>query len=152
MQANQDTINLVEHYEGLKLSAYPDPATKAEPYTIGYGTTVYPNGNRVKLGDKITATQAVLYFINDINQRIDRISKHLTVQLNSNQLGALASFDYNEGDGNLFNSTLLKKVNNNPHDSSIYQEFIKWDMAAGHVMDGLLQRRNAEYQLYIKPI
>lgn len=149
---NQDTINLVEQYEGLRLNAYPDPASGGEPITIGYGTTIYPNGNKVKLGDTITPQQALVYFTNDLNKEANLVASHVTNKINANQLGALASFSYNEGIGNLISSTLLKKVNANPNDVTIRQEFQKWDFANGHQMDGLLARRNAEANLYFKTI
>ncbi len=30
---------LIERNEGLRLDAYPDPATGGDPWTIGYGDT-----------------------------------------------------------------------------------------------------------------
>jgi lysozyme len=41
---NKATIDLVKASEGLRLNAYPDPATKAEPWTIGYGHTSAAGG------------------------------------------------------------------------------------------------------------
>jgi GH24 family phage-related lysozyme (muramidase) len=63
---NQQASLLLRNYEGLELNAYPDPATKAEPYTIGIGATYYPPGfrlagrpgNKVELGDTITEAEA----------------------------------------------------------------------------------------------
>ena len=47
--------NMIMNYEGLALEAYRCPAGKV---TIGYGTTVYPDGTPVKIGDKITKERA----------------------------------------------------------------------------------------------
>lgn len=144
---NQETINLIEHYEGLRLAAYLD--TAGIP-TIGYGTTHYPNENAVKLGDQITPQQALVYFTNDLNNTAEMLQQYVTSKLNDNQLGALASFTYNEGIGRLKTSTLLKKVNANPLDSTIKQEFERWDISGGKVTTGLLNRRIAEATLYFK--
>lgn len=150
MEINSDTIALLEHYEGFRTNAYPDPATHSTPYTIGFGSTIYPNGTRVKLGDTCTKDQAEQWAINDLKTLGNKIVATVHKPLSNNEIGALASFCYNEGFGNFLKSTLLKKINLNPLDSSLKQEFLKWDEANGHVMDGLLQRRNAEYNLYIK--
>jgi len=45
-------------------------------------------------------------------------------------------------------STLLKKVNLNPNDPTIKDEFMKWNKAAGKVLAGLTRRREAEANLY----
>ena len=42
----------------------------------------------------------------------------------------------------------LKKVNINPNDISIKDEFLKWDIAGGKVVNGLENRRIAEANLY----
>jgi GH24 family phage-related lysozyme (muramidase) len=43
--------------EGCKLEAYPDPETKGDPWTIGWGNTRI-NGRPVRRGDRITQAQA----------------------------------------------------------------------------------------------
>jgi len=145
---NKATLDLIKSFEGLILRAYPDPATRAEPYTIGYGTTIYPNGQKVKLGDKITQTQATEYLQDDVDKFARRVKVLVKPVLNDNQFGAIVSFAYNVGTGNLAKSTLLKKVNANPSDNSIAGEFMKWNKAAGKVMNGLTRRRAAEAKLY----
>ena len=54
-------INLIKEFEGCELSAYPDPKTNGEPWTIGWGTTVYPDGKIVGRNDSITQVQADEY-------------------------------------------------------------------------------------------
>jgi lysozyme len=39
MQTSQRGIDLIKRFEGLRLTAYPDPSTGGDPWTIGYGTT-----------------------------------------------------------------------------------------------------------------
>lgn len=73
----------------------------------------------------------------------------LTVDtLSQNQFDALVCFAYNVGTNALKGSTLLKKVNRNPDDALIAEEFTKWIFAAGKKIKGLLTRRNKESQLY----
>lgn len=156
---NQETLSLIKSFEGLSLKAYPDPATHAEPYTIGWGTTIYPNGKKVKLGDVITLQQAEEYFEHDVSKVALDIIPIIHKVLTPNQFGALVSFAYNVGEDidadtiaeGLGDSTLLKKININPSDPSIRQEFLKWNRGGGHILDGLTRRRNAEADLYFKP-
>jgi len=145
---NQKTFDLIKSSEGLRLEAYPDPATGGEPITIGYGTTIYPNGIKVKLGDTITKQMAEFSLLHDITNFSTKIYSLIKKPLNDNQFGALVSFSYNVGIKNLQISTLLKKVNENPNDLSIKDEFLKWKKAGGKVLPGLLKRRIKEAELY----
>lgn len=156
---NKETLDLIKSFEGFSLKAYPDPATHAEPYTIGWGTTIYPNGKKVHLGDIITVEYAEECFQHDVNKVALDIVPIIHKVLTPNQFGALVSFAYNVGEDidadtvaeGLGDSTLLKKVNVNPFDPTIALEFAKWNRAGGQIMDGLTRRRKAEANLYFKP-
>ncbi len=145
---NKQSINLIKSFEGLRLKAYPDPATGGEPITIGYGTTIYNGVQKVKLGDVIDEFQAESYLLFDINQFSKSVSKLIKKPLSDNQFGAITSFAYNVGIPNLRSSTLLKKINNDPGDYSIKDEFKKWNRANGKIFVGLVKRRKAEADLY----
>lgn len=150
---SKDTIDLIKTFEGFSPNAYPDPATGGEPTTIGYGTTKYPDGNKVKIGDIITITQAEGFLANEVGKTAVVVNKMLKGHLSDNQFGALVSFAYNLGTTNLKKSTLLRKVNINSEDPSIRAEFLKWNKASGKVMPGmkrLTRRRAAEADLYFK--
>lgn len=152
MKVQQNGVDLIKSFEGLVLKAYVDPATGGEPITIGYGTTIYPDGKKVRMGDVCTKEQAETYLRNDINKFAARVALVVKSDINDNQFGALTSFAYNVGLGNLNASTLLRKVNANPSDASIANEFAKWNKAAGKVMAGLTRRRQAESKLYFTKI
>lgn len=153
---NQEGIDLIKSFESLDLEAYPDPGTKndpikkGDPWTIGYGTTIYSNGTKVKKGDKITREQAENYFTYDVTKFSKAVYDLIKRPLTDNQFSALVSFTYNLGIGNLKASTLLKKVNSNPNDPTIANEFPKWNKANGKVLNGLVRRRAAESALYFK--
>jgi len=138
-------IPIIRKFEGLKLRAYLCPANV---WTIGYGNTFYENGSKVQEGDKITLDRAdrLLFFV--VQKFEKEVSKMVTSAINENQLGALTSFAFNVGDGNLAKSTLLKKVNANPNDATIRDEFMRWTKAGGKVLNGLVTRRKAEADLY----
>ena len=143
---NQKCIDLIISFEGLFLKPYYCPANVC---TIGYGTIKYPNGTRVRITDvEITRAKAMEYLMFEIDQKSKAIDPMLREDLTGNQFGALISFAYNLGEYALKQSTLLKKVNANPLDAQIRNEFQKWIYADGKKLNGLLRRRNAEADLY----
>lgn len=158
MKTSQKGIDLIIYYEGIEFNAYPDPATKndpiknGEPWTIGIGTTVYPNGEKVKKGDVITKEQAIKFLEYDIRIFENVINTNVSKYLNQNQFDALVSFVYNVGPGNFKKSTLLKKINKNPNDPQVGLEFNQWTRANKKVMPGLVKRRKSEADLYFELI
>lgn len=147
MKLNKLGIALMHEFEGCKLEAYLCPA---KIVTIGYGNTYYQDKRKVKLGDIITQKQADDLFEFVANEFAIEVRKTLTKTVNENQFSALVCFAYNVGLANLKKSTLLRKVNLNPSDSSIASEFLKWNKAGGKVLTGLTRRRKAEAELYDK--
>ena len=141
-------LTLIKKYEGFYSKPYLDPIGIP---TIGYGATYYPNKKKVTMKDKpLTEKEAsellkemMVTYENDVKRLVKR-------ELNQNQFDALVSFTYNLGSANLGKSTLLKKVNANPCDKTIKDEFLKWNKAGGKVLNGLTRRRNAEAELYFK--
>jgi len=140
-------INLIKEFEGLELTAYPDPATHGEPWTIGYGHTTAAGPPRVLPKMTISRLDAERILRDDLRKYEAAVEKLVTVQLKQNQFDALVSFAYNCGVGNLQKSTLLKRVNQGRFDD-VPAEFMKWTKAAGTTMKGLIRRRRAEAALW----
>lgn len=94
-------IALIKEFEGCQLTAYPDPASGGEPWTIGYGTTRYSGGVPVKQGDKINAIEADML----LRLEVDHIAEKLRAtvphwgEMADQQKCALVSFAYNLGSG-----------------------------------------------------
>lgn len=129
------------------LKAYKCPAGV---WTIGIGTTVYPNGKRVMEGDVITEQQAYDFLRHDLAFAEQKVDSYTTDDIDQSQFDSLVSFAYNVGVNALKGSTLLKKVNVNPDDPSIKAQFEKWVYAAGKILPGLVRRRKSEAWLYFK--
>ncbi len=146
MKTSNPGINLIKSFEGKRLKAYDD---SVGVWTIGYGTTKYPNGIRVKKGDTCTQSQAEEYLKNDLVKFENAINKLVKVPLTQNQFDALASFTYNLGEANLSSSTLLKKLNAKDYKGAA-AEFLKWNKAGGKILSGLIKRRKAEMELFLK--
>lgn len=144
---SKDGLHLTEQFEGLRLNAYPDPATGAEPYTIGYGHT----GPEVHLGMTITQEQAEIYLQQDILKASHFVNNLNIPNLTQSEFDALVDFAFNCGCGNLQKSTLLLKLKAGDIEGAS-QEFLKWDMAAGKHMAGLARRRQAEINLFLEKV
>ena len=136
---------LVKHFEGCKLTSY---VCSAGHNTIGYGNTFYENGIKVKPGDKITQQRAEELLDVILIKFVQQTNEVIKSSVNQNQRDALTDFAYNCGLGNLKSSTLLKKVNADPNDKTIREEFMKWTRANKIVLNGLVRRREAEANLY----
>ena len=148
MKPSQDCLDLIIKFEGISLKPYLCPAKIP---TIGVGATMYENGTKVKLTDKpITKERAMELLAFDLEKFGEYVDRY-TIEVKQNQFDALVSFCYNVGPVNLKNSTLLKKVNANPNDKTIRDEFLKWTKANGKTLMGLVNRRQAEANLYEKP-
>jgi lysozyme len=137
---------LIQQFEGLSLKPYLCPAKIP---TIGYGNTFYEDGKAVTMADApITKERAISLFLGIIEPFEEQVSRLLKKAVNQQQFNALVSFAYNVGVGAFGNSTLLKKVNANPNDPTIRDEFMKWVKVNGAVFTGLVNRRKAESDMY----
>lgn len=145
MNTSETGLNLIKSFESLRLDAYKDSVGIP---TIGYGT-IRIDGNPVQMGMTITEDQADYYLKTEVEEFEKVINHSVAVELTQNQFDALVSFTYNLGSGNLLKSTLLKKLNAGDYQGAA-DEFPKWSMAGGHVLAGLLRRRNAERDLFLQ--
>ena len=144
MKMSDAGIDLVCHYEGCRLTSYPDPATGGDPWTIGYGST-----RNVHPGMTITLDEAKQRLKEDLKASEDFIRLYVQAPLDQSQFDALVSLVFNIGIGNFSHSTLLKKLN--AHDYlGASGEFVKWNKAAGKPMLGLTRRRAAERDLFLR--
>jgi lysozyme len=142
MNVSTTGINLIKNFEGCRLTAYKCPAGV---WTIGYGHT----GNDVKEGLKITQEQAEEYLKKDLNSFELAVNNSVKITLSQSQFDALVSFSYNVGTGALKKSTLLKLLNKGNYKGAA-EEFDKWIFAGGKKLSGLVKRRKAEKELFLK--
>lgn len=146
MKISKNGIDLITKFEGFKSRPYLCPSGIP---TIGYGNTYYPDGMKVKISDPpVNENQANELLKNILSKFESGVSQCLTKSINQNQFDALVSFAFNIGLGNFKKSTLLKKVNINPVDPTIKNEFLRWNKSGGKVLNGLIRRRESEYSLY----
>lgn len=135
-------LALIRQFEGLRLKAYPDPASGGDPWTIGFGHT-----RGVKQGDTCTAEQAEQWLIDDAAEAELGVLRATTANLTQGQLDALVSFVFNLGAGAYARSTLCRKINAGDM-AGAAREFARWNLGGGKVMPGLVKRRAAEAALF----
>lgn len=136
---------LIKKYEGCRLKAYKD-AVGIE--TIGYGTTVYPDGTPVKMGDVITQEQADAYMNHYI---MNHIMPHIKdLDLTDNQRIAVESLIYNIGTPAFKKSKCYKAIKAKDWGTA-YREW-DWITANGKVLNGLIKRREEERYLFFLDI
>lgn len=137
MRVTKKAFEQIKRFEGCRLEAYRDAVAI---WTIGYGHT-----QGVKRGMVITQEEADRMFEEDIakfESAIEAIPG--CKELSPNRWDAIISLAYNIGIGNFKRSTLLKKLQSNPNNKTIFQEFLRWDKAKGQRLEGLRRRRKWE--------
>jgi lysozyme len=145
MITSEEGQRFMHHYEGLRLEAYPDPATGGAPWTIGYGDT----GPDVVLGLVITKQNADERFARRLAKEFEPgVNKVLTVIVDQSQFDAMISLAYNIGLANFKSSTLLKLVNQKKKVEAA-EQFLRWDKGDGKRMLGLARRRASEMSLFL---
>lgn len=141
-------LSLIKKYEGCRLTAFKGVSGT---WLIGYGNSVYEDGKKVSEGDKITQERADKIFESYLEKNfVKPVSQFVKSKVNDNMFSALVSLSYGIGLGNFFTSTLLKKVNANPNDPTIVDEFKKWNKLGTKVVQSLTRRRIEETNLYFK--
>lgn len=154
MNSIDSAIVLVMMFEGFQRKPYIDAAGKP---TIGYGTTVYPNGKRVKITDKpISKETALIYVKHDLGIIQDRLSSIPNFELlNENQKAALYDLAYNVGfmhiiTGNIGLYISLKEFSRVPN---IILQYNKAHVNGKlKILNGLTRRREEEVKLYREPV
>lgn len=142
-------IALIHRWESCRLAAYDDNGNAAGGvWTIGWGTTKYPDGRRVQAGDTCTQAQADQWFQFDLSRTEFEVDALTRDDLKPAQFDALVSLAYNIGVGAYRGSTLRRMVNVNPNDPRIGGQFLRWVFDNGVLVAGLRNRRQAEADHY----
>lgn len=146
MKISSNGLDLIKFWEQLHLKAYLD--TGGVP-TIGWGTILYPNGIKVKMGDTCTQEQAQEYLEHDCNRFEASVTSLVKTSINQVIFDALVCFVYNIGIRNFTDSTLLRLLNQKEYDLAA-QQFSRWNKDNGKVLAGLIRRRESETKLFLQ--
>jgi lysozyme len=145
--ATAAVVASIASFEGYRDRAYDDGVGVQ---TIGFGTTQNDAGT-VKPGDKTDPVRSVIALQRGADQRARQLAECIgDVPLSKGEWDAYVSWAYNVGTGAACNSTLVKKLKQHPPDyTGSCRELLKWTLAGGHELPGLVKRRQAEYQICI---
>lgn len=136
---SQNGIDIIKKWEGLRLKAYKCPAGVL---TIGYGHT-----KGVKEGQTITEKEADALLYEDLDKYVDHVryyNEKYHYDFNQNEFDALCSFAFNIGS--------IRGITNEGRRTKfqISCKFKSYVFAGGKKMQGLINRRADEYNLYMK--
>jgi GH24 family phage-related lysozyme (muramidase) len=147
-------LPLVKEFEGCRLTAYPDPETGAEPWTIGWGSTAYADGRPVRQGERISQQQAdaLLHtqLMHDATELAAALPPESWQALNVNQRAALISFSYNCGPywfGSPGYTTLTRHIRTQAWEQ-VPAALMLYVNPGGPSEAGLRRRRKAEAALW----
>jgi lysozyme len=146
-------IEKVKHDEGFESLSYKCPAGV---WTIGYGTTRYPNGKKVTESDnevtRAEAEQYLLIHLSKVEIIVDNLCRD---DLNQNQFDAICDFVYNAGTSYIDKKGIKRLYNifANVNKYMTKGELTKyWSNLAitggGKKLNGLIKRRKYEVDLY----
>ena len=141
-------INLIKEFEGCHLTAYQD---EVGVWTIGYGITNSDRsitGTTIKRGIKISQATAEKWLEESLNRKyLPLVMKYNTrYGWNQNEIDALVSFAYNIG------SIDQLTANGSRSRATIAAKMLEYVKAGGVTYNGLVRRRKAERELFLKPI
>lgn len=139
MKLSDAGLNLIKSFEGCHLTAYKCPAGI---WTIGYGHT-----KGVHSGMKITQAQADNFLREDCSKAESNVNKYNDkYSWTQNEFDALVSFAYNIGSINQLtaNGTRTKET--------IAKKILEYNKASGKVLNGLVRRRKAEQEMFLKTV
>lgn len=141
MKLNESGFKALHQREGLRLKPYLD--TRGVP-TIAMGNTYYLDGKKVKMTDpELTKEHAEKLANLTAIDFASKVSVLVKSNVNQNQFNALVSLAYNIGITAFKNSTVLRRVNNNPNDPTIKGAFMMWTKNPE-----LIGRRESEVKQY----
>jgi lysozyme len=154
---DKKVLDMIVHHEGCKLRPYQCPALL---WTVGVGHVIDPNHARVPLAERkalaipsgwdrvLTMGEVDEILAKDLARFESGVQRLCPSGLTPGRFGALVSFAFNVGLGNLQNSTLRMKHNRGEFESAA-EEFLKWNKAGGKELKGLTIRRKDERALYL---
>jgi len=144
--AGASLLSFVALWEGDERTAYADKLAYGVP-TVCNGHT----GPEVKVGDVWTKAQCDAILIKNIEKHGTGLLKCVTVPINQNTYEALTAWSFNVGVSAACRSTLVKLLNQGRHTEACDQ-LGRWVYAGGRKVRGLVNRREAERTLCLKPM
>lgn len=99
----------------------------------------------------LSREESEAYLRIEVDHFADGVELLVNVPLNENQFGALVSFSFNVGLASFKASTLRRRINAEEFDDVTYQ-LSRWKFDDGVIIAGLIARREAEAELFHRPV
>jgi lysozyme len=158
MKVGQHGKELFKEWEGLVKHEYLDSGGAP---TIGIGhllTRSERTSGKIVIAGQVkdyrkglTEQQCWELLDQDLNGAEKTVNEEVKVELNQNQFDALVSFAFNVGFGAFRGSTLLELLNQGEY-KQVPKQLRRWNMDNGHVVQGLINRREKEILLWSIPV
>jgi len=157
MKVGEKGKQLFRQWEGLSTKVYNDSGGRP---TIGIGHlltkqelttgTLIIDGVSINIDyHDLTEEQCWALLAQDLRVAERSVNELVKVPLNQNQFDALVSFVFNVGRSAFRDSTLLKFLNNGNF-ASVPMQLKRWNKVNGNVVDGLVNRRQKEVDLWLE--
>lgn len=152
MKISENGLKLIQDFESFESAPYLD---SARVWTIGYGSTYYPNGKSVTGRDKpITREYAETIqrhvIATDFEPVVNEALKKEIVSgfITQNMYDAILSLTYNIGVNGFKRSSVLRLLKQGDK-LNAGNAFLLWNKAGGKVLRGLVRRRERERELFL---
>jgi len=137
------TVTFVTQWEGTEYTPYRDIVGVL---TVCQGIT----GKDVVEGKTYSKGECDALLMRELQHHANGFLACINVPLNANETTAYASWTFNVGINAACKSTLAQKLNANDRAGACL-ELLKWNRAGGKPVQGLTNRRQAEYKLCVTP-
>jgi len=156
MSLEHRVIDMIKHHEGVRVRPYQCPALI---WTVGVGHVIDQSHIRVPLAERkslpipdgwdrtLSMGEVDEMLAKDLVSFENGVRRLCPDGLTAGRLGALTSFAFNVGLGDLQRSSLRMKHNRGDYEGAA-EAFLDWTKAGGKVLKGLVTRRNDERALY----
>lgn len=157
MSLDQRVIDMIKHHEGVRVRPYQCPALI---WTVGVGHVIDQSHIRVPLAERkalpipdgwdrtLSMGEVDEMLAKDLQSFESGVRRLCPDGLTPGRLGALTSFAFNVGLGNLQRSTIRMKHNRGDYEGAA-ESFMMWTKAGGKELKGLVNRRKDEKALYL---
>ena len=148
MQASDACVELIKSFEGFSSHVFWDYSQ----YSVGYGTACgehdYPNGISREEAERLLRKEMAGF-----EAKVNQFASKYGLSLRQNEFDALVSFTYNLGPNWMNNaSTFRSAVLNGARGNDFLFAITQWCNAGGYILEGLVNRRMAEANLYLNGV
>jgi lysozyme len=157
MSLDKRVIDMIKHHEGVRTKPYQCPALI---WTVGVGHVIDQSHIKVPLAERkalpipdgwdrtLSMGEVDEMLAKDLQSFENGVRRLCPSGLTPGRLGALTSFAFNVGLGNLQRSTIRMKHNRGDYEGAA-EAFMAWTKAGGKELKGLVNRRKDERALYL---